>query len=77
MPQNDAVNKNRVPSDKAEELFRCAWTAYRRQLTPLALLGMGMGILNVMIYLLPAVPRIAAEFCTVPGAGAGLPPCLP
>lgn len=66
MPQNDAVNKNRVPSDKAEELFRCAWTAYHSQLTPLALLGMGMGILNVMIYLLPTAPRIAAGFVLSP-----------
>lgn len=66
MPQNNTADSKRVPSARAEQLLGCAWTAYRSQLTPLALLGAGVGILNVMIYLLPTAPRLGMSFLLYP-----------
>lgn len=72
MPQNNAADFKRVPSARVEELLGCAWTAYRRQLTPLVLLGVGVGILNVMVYLLPTAPRLGVSFLLYPVLVLGL-----
>lgn len=72
MPQNDTANKNRVPSARVEALLGCAWTTYRRQFVPLALLGAGVGILNQMIYLLPTAPRLGLSFLLYPVLVLGL-----
>lgn len=72
MPQNDTANKNRVPSARVEALLGCAWTTYRRQFVPLALLGIGVGILNQMIYLLPTAPRLGLSFLLYPVLVLGL-----
>lgn len=72
MPQNNTADSKRVPSARAEQLLGCAWTAYRSQLMPLALLGAGVGILNVMIYLLPTAPRLGLSFLLYPVVVLGL-----
>lgn len=65
MPQYDAPH-SRMPAEKAQELFRYAWAAFRSQFATLALMGMGIGVLNQTIDLMPTALRIAAGFVLSP-----------